>query len=309
MPLPVQTTPDDLEETAPLVVDASPPEIDANAETIATDHEATDPVVAIELNFNAFADNCPPTKHAKRVANHLDPSIQDFADQALELATLRAELKRLTREYESLERTAKQRDQTIQMLRDKLSELRAHSHEVTHTPLRAEPVAAPTPAPAPPVCAPPAEPKVESATADEPAASNATPTVKLHSLSIDSPPESSSSAPQTSPTKATSNLALVPVDHEDDCIYLVGDIITIGRTKRSDICIPTHAVSRDHARLLVNRGKVTIFDMDSANGCLVNGEPVKRQRLNEGDVVRIGDRSYRFTSNASAAAASTGPSA
>ncbi|MGH8185205.1 MAG: hypothetical protein ACREUC_01470, partial [Steroidobacteraceae bacterium] len=53
--------------------------------------DRTDPAedagaVSIELNFKAFADNVPPNKHARRAPNYGDPSIQDFADQALELA-------------------------------------------------------------------------------------------------------------------------------------------------------------------------------------------------------------------------------
>jgi hypothetical protein len=47
----------------------------------------TDGTVSIELNFKAFADDVPIHRHAKRTSSYGDPSIQDFADQALEHAT------------------------------------------------------------------------------------------------------------------------------------------------------------------------------------------------------------------------------
>jgi len=75
------------------------------------------------------------------------------------------------------------------------------------------------------------------------------------------------------------------------------DIMTIGRARENDICIPSNGVSRDHARLLMNARSVTIVDMGSANGCFVNDEPVKRHKLHEGDVLRIGDRSFRFVND------------
>lgn len=75
---------------------------------------------------------------------------------------------------------------------------------------------------------------------------------------------------------------------------LAREIMTIGRTRGNDICIPSGGVSRDHARLLVTPRSVTIVDMNSANGCFVNDEPISKHRLRDGDVLRIGDRSYRF---------------
>src|SRR5262245_51667802 len=76
--------------------------------------------VSIELNFNAFADDTPPTQHARRIARSTDPSVQDFADQILELATLRMELKRLTRECDALRHAVRQRDVRLQSLQEKL---------------------------------------------------------------------------------------------------------------------------------------------------------------------------------------------
>jgi pSer/pThr/pTyr-binding forkhead associated (FHA) protein len=91
---------------------------------------------------------------------------------------------------------------------------------------------------------------------------------------------------------------LIPLDHEGESILLLREIMTIGRTKDNDICIPSRAISRDHARVVMSSRSVTVFDMQSANGCFVNDERVKRHKLREGDVLRIGDRSFRFASGA-----------
>jgi hypothetical protein len=198
----------------------------------------TDGTVSIELNFKAFADNVPTTQHAKRTSRLDDPSIQDFADQALELATLRAELKRLSRDYEILQQQAAAREARLDELRRELTAARMQ--------LREDRQQSPT----------------FAATIVEEAS-------RLRPL-------------------------LIPVDRPDSPVALSRDIVTIGRTTKSDICIRSSAVSRDHARLLVAAGSVTLVNMSSTNGCFVNDERVTKQRLRDGDVVRIGDRSFRF---------------
>ncbi len=80
--------------------------------------------VSIELNFKAFADDVPTTEHARRAPNHGDPSIQDFADQLLELAALRAELKRLTRDHEILRQQARVREARMVAFSRELSSAR-----------------------------------------------------------------------------------------------------------------------------------------------------------------------------------------
>src|SRR4051812_34176510 len=98
---------------------------EAGAETGAAIVAPSEAVVEVELDFNAFADHVPPTQHAKRVASDFDPSIQDFADQALEVSALRAELKRLTRDCDALRETVRLRESLVQTLREQLSSSRA----------------------------------------------------------------------------------------------------------------------------------------------------------------------------------------
>jgi hypothetical protein len=200
----------------------------------------TDGTVSIELNFKAFADNVPTHQHAKRAPGRGDPSVQDFADQALEFAALRAELKRLTRDYEILQQQAAAREARFDDLRRELSSLRMQLREARQKQSQAF---------------------AEATIAEE--------------------------SPHIGPQ-------LIPVDRPDSPVALSSDIITIGRTSKSDVCIRSSAVSRDHARLLVASGGVTLVDVSSTNGCFVNDEPVKKQLLRDGDLVRIGDRSFRF---------------
>jgi pSer/pThr/pTyr-binding forkhead associated (FHA) protein len=48
---------------------------------------------------------------------------------------------------------------------------------------------------------------------------------------------------------------------------------------------------------------VTLVDASSTNGCFVNDVRVTRHRLRDGDLVRIGDRTFRFELSLSAGAA------
>jgi pSer/pThr/pTyr-binding forkhead associated (FHA) protein len=200
----------------------------------------TDGTVSIELNFKAFADGVPTHQHAKRAPGRGDPSIQDFADQALEFAALRAELKRLMRDYEVLQQQAAAREARLDELRRELTATRAQLREERRQQSQAF---------------------AEVTIAQEP--------------------------PHVGPQ-------LIPLDRSDSPVALSREIVTIGRTSQSDLCIRSSAVSRDHARLLIAPGSVTLVDVSSTNGCFVNDEPVKKQRLRDGDLVRIGDRSFRF---------------
>jgi hypothetical protein len=242
--------------------------------------------VSIEFNFKAFADNVPTTEHARRQPSYRDPSVQDFADQALELAALRAELKRLARDHEILQQQASSREARMDALRRELSSARAELRRA----LRQQPQAT----------AP------EAAAAASEANGSFADTANLAERSQSLGPELTSTleVPLTAAVRSNSPARtrpvatpqLVPIDQSEQPLSLSRDIVTIGRTRSNDICIRSRAVSRDHARLLVTHGSVTLVDVSSTNGCFVNDEPVKRHRLRDGDLVRLGDRYFRFAS-------------
>jgi pSer/pThr/pTyr-binding forkhead associated (FHA) protein len=52
-------------------------------------------------------------------------------------------------------------------------------------------------------------------------------------------------------------------------------------------------VSRAHAEIAVRAGLCLVRDLDSCNGTLLNGRPVRRARLRRGDVLRLGETEIR----------------
>lgn len=80
----------------------------------------------------------------------------------------------------------------------------------------------------------------------------------------------------------------------------------VGRYRECDIILPSENVSRRHARLLVEGGRLFVEDLNSANGVFVNGERIReRTALADGAFVRLGD----FTVRVRGAGGREGPSA
>lgn len=66
--------------------------------------------------------------------------------------------------------------------------------------------------------------------------------------------------------------------------------IVIGRAPGADIVIPTDYVSARHARFSLNGKNLAVEDLNSTNGTLLNGHPVKTlTACSEGDIVTIGN--------------------
>jgi pSer/pThr/pTyr-binding forkhead associated (FHA) protein len=76
--------------------------------------------------------------------------------------------------------------------------------------------------------------------------------------------------------------------------------IVIGRGGELDIVLVEDMVSRKHAKITTQQGKVVIQDLGSTNGTFVNGEKIKRFRLKEGDRVLIGTSILKLISSADA---------
>ena len=75
---------------------------------------------------------------------------------------------------------------------------------------------------------------------------------------------------------------------------LTKNTITVGRGPQCDLQIVTHFVSREHARLTLSGGATLIEDLGSRNGVFVNSVRVDRRRLQQGDLVTIGETQFRF---------------
>ncbi|MBN2497123.1 MAG: DUF4388 domain-containing protein [Deltaproteobacteria bacterium] len=64
--------------------------------------------------------------------------------------------------------------------------------------------------------------------------------------------------------------------------------IVVGRSSELDMVLVEDMVSRKHAKIATSDSGVSIQDMGSTNGTFVNGEKVKKARLQEGDRILIG---------------------
>jgi len=67
----------------------------------------------------------------------------------------------------------------------------------------------------------------------------------------------------------------------------IGRVI-VGRTADNDLQIDSRFVSRHHCQLVVSAQACVIEDLNSTNGIYVKAKRVRRQHLNDGDVVVIG---------------------
>jgi pSer/pThr/pTyr-binding forkhead associated (FHA) protein len=63
---------------------------------------------------------------------------------------------------------------------------------------------------------------------------------------------------------------------------------TVGRLEDNTFQIPAPSVSSHHCEILLKDDVVTIKDLDSTNGCYINGEQISERELKAGEIVRFG---------------------
>jgi phosphoserine phosphatase RsbU/P len=74
--------------------------------------------------------------------------------------------------------------------------------------------------------------------------------------------------------------------------------VTIGRSRESDIFLPDQWLSRHHAEIVQRPDGYFVVDLQSKNGTLLNGQPVKDDgRLREGDVITLGEHTLTFVAD------------
>ncbi len=79
------------------------------------------------------------------------------------------------------------------------------------------------------------------------------------------------------------------------------EIMTIGRKDDNDIRIDNLAVSGHHAKLLTIFDDSFLEDLDSTNGTYVNGRPITKHPLKNGDVIVIGKHELRYINESNSA--------
>ena len=63
--------------------------------------------------------------------------------------------------------------------------------------------------------------------------------------------------------------------------------VTIGRGRHNDIVIDDRAISAEHAVIVTGDNDAFLEDLNSTNGTMVNGQPIRKHFLQEGDVVEL----------------------
>ena len=79
------------------------------------------------------------------------------------------------------------------------------------------------------------------------------------------------------------------------------EVMTIGRKDGNDIRIDNLAVSGHHAKLLTIFDDSFLEDLNSTNGTYVNGRPITKHPLKNGDVIVIGKHELRYLNESSSA--------
>ncbi len=90
-------------------------------------------------------------------------------------------------------------------------------------------------------------------------------------------------------------LGIETADGTRDRFPLAKPRVTIGRSRESDIFLPDQWLSRHHAEIVEKGDGFYLADLQSKNGTLLNGEPVREERrLREGDVITLGEHVLTF---------------
>ncbi len=66
------------------------------------------------------------------------------------------------------------------------------------------------------------------------------------------------------------------------------DCILVGRNPEADVFLDTPGISRDHLKIERKPGGFVAEDLNSANGTFINDVRIKKQYLQNDDVIRIG---------------------
>jgi pSer/pThr/pTyr-binding forkhead associated (FHA) protein len=74
--------------------------------------------------------------------------------------------------------------------------------------------------------------------------------------------------------------------------------MTIGRRPSNDIQIDNLAISGEHAAVVTILNDSFLEDLNSTNGTLVNGQPIKKHFLKNGDVVELGKYKLKYIAEA-----------
>lgn len=106
-------------------------------------------------------------------------------------------------------------------------------------------------------------------------------------------------APPSLPFNA--RLVVEKGDHAGLVLDLGGGVAAIGRSSKCELPLKgSVGVSRRHCKVQLVGQRYVVIDLESRNGTLVNGAPVERKVLEDGDLIEVGDERVRFVATAKA---------
>ena len=88
---------------------------------------------------------------------------------------------------------------------------------------------------------------------------------------------------------------VVLVDSEGNRFPIQQFPFCIGRAADCDLVLEGRGISRRHVELIYQSGRFVVNDLESLNGIRVNGYKVARVLLEDGDEIKIGDASLKFS--------------
>ena len=99
---------------------------------------------------------------------------------------------------------------------------------------------------------------------------------------------SEENAPPPAPVKETATLSL------DGRQLTVGPRTVIGRSRECEIRLDDANVSRRHCEVVEDSEGWSLVDLGSTNGTELNGQPVDRAELSDGDTITVGGSDLIF---------------
>jgi chromosome segregation ATPase len=102
-----------------------------------------------------------------------------------------------------------------------------------------------------------------------------------------SPPTPSKLAPDWQPE-------FIRIDGDRSVSHTLARRTRIGRASTCELQVDSSSVSRHHALVVVGPREVSIEDLNSTNGVIINSRKVTRHVLNEGDIITLGDIVFKF---------------
>jgi diguanylate cyclase (GGDEF)-like protein len=103
-----------------------------------------------------------------------------------------------------------------------------------------------------------------------------------------------STRPLCAPSLDDSCLVVIDGPRLGHCVHLHDVPVVIGRSPKADFQVDHRSVSRLHCTVWRERSVVCVRDLESKNGTCVNGSPIAKAELGEGDYLTLGDVVLKF---------------